>query len=653
MAIVKMHKISLIGLESDKEQILKSLMEMGIAEIIDIDSGTSEEWAQLVQKDSQDKAVDAIESDLGRVRSAIAYLSKFDNRKKRLFEPKRLVTEKKYNEIIDNQKEAWDVIDRISEYEEKLNSLRVEENRLQSLSMTLSPWKNLAIPLEIEGTKSSSLLLGVIPAIADPKKLEEQLKSEVPESYMEVVSDDRDQFYLMILYYKSIEENALQVLKQYGFNRVHFRDMEGTVSENISSIQKRIESIAKEHEAKKADIAALADKKADVEVLHDYLVIKRDRVLAVNRLAKTDSVFLLECWVPHDMSKKVSEKINQKWDVVLNIVEPSKDEEHPILLKNSPFVQPFEMITQMYSLPSSKEIDPNPFMAPFYFIFFGLMVSDAGYGIVMSLATGFVLWKFKPGGTAKKLLQMLFFGGISTFLWGVLFGGWFGDIVSAVTLGKYTIAPIWFNPLEDPMKLLIWSFIFGGIHIYVGMGLNAYRLIRNGKVWDAIFDIGFWYMLLTGVVMLVPGGFIGTVGKYMAIIGAAGLVLTQGRNEKNIFKKIMSGVLSLYNITGYLSDVLSYSRLLALGLATGVIASVINTMGTIFGINIVTVIMLAVIFVVGHGFNIVINALGAYVHSSRLQYVEFFGKFYEGGGKEFKPFRINTKYVDIKNEEDV
>jgi V/A-type H+-transporting ATPase subunit I len=290
-------------------------------------------------------------------------------------------------------------------------------------------------------------------------------------------------------------------------------------------------------------------------------------------------------------------------------------------------------------------------MGPFYCFFFGMMVSDAAYGLVIALITGIILKKYKLEGTLAKMIKLFFFCGLSTLLWGSMFGGWFGDILPVVTGGRINIPPIWFNPLDDPMKLLIWSMIFGGIHLFTAMGIKAYMLIRDGKPFDAIFDVGSWYILLIGLPLLLLGGTLAQVGKYMAIIGAAMLILTQGRNDKNIIKRLLSGVLSLYDVTGYLSDVLSYSRLLALGLGTGVIASVINTLGTLFGFNVLGIIVLVIVFIGGHTFNIAINALGAYVHSSRLQYVEFFGKFYEGGGKRFEPFKRNSKYITLNDKE--
>jgi V/A-type H+-transporting ATPase subunit I len=381
--------------------------------------------------------------------------------------------------------------------------------------------------------------------------------------------------------------------------------------------------------------------------LYDHFKIQKDRTKVLEKLVRTEKTFLLEGWLPAEESERVRQEIIKHYDCVLDIREPEKDEQHPILLKNHPLVEPFEVITEMYSLPNANEVDPNPVMAPFFFLFFGLMIGDAAYGLIMALATGLIVKIFKPQGMAGKLLKMICLGGISTLLWGALFGSWFGDLVYVVTGGAYTISPIWFNPLDDPMRLLIFSFILGAIHIFVGMGVKGYMLIREGKPLDALFDIGSWYLLIPGLAAMAVGGVVGTIGKYTALAGVLMLLVTQGRGEKNILKRLMSGLGSLYGITGYFSDILSYSRLLALGLATGVIASVINTMGTLFGLNLFGIIVLAIVLVIGTIFNIAINALGAYVHTSRLQYVEFFGKFYEGGGKPFKPFKINTKFTKL------
>ena len=322
-------------------------------------------------------------------------------------------------------------------------------------------------------------------------------------------------------------------------------------------------------------------------------------------------------------------------------------------------MDPFEAITEMYSLPDYRGVDPTKYFALFYAMFFGIMLSDAGYGIVIAAACFILLRKFALEGMTYRMIKMFFYCGLSTVFWGALFGGWFGDFfqVAAKTVfhKEITINPIWFNPIDDPTRLLIWSLIFGVIHLFLGMGIKAGMLIKRGQWKDAVFDIFSWYMVITGGAMWLAGGSISQAivkpGMYLAIVGAVILLLTGGRNNKGI-GKVTGGLSALYSITSYISDILSYSRLLALGLATGVIATVVNTMGSLAGGGVFGTIVLLVVFVIGHTFNLAINALGAFVHSSRLQYIEFFGKFYEDGGDEFDPLRKNTKYIRITSDTD-
>ncbi len=654
MAIVKMNKISIIGLQNEKDNIIESLMNMGVVEISSLNQKVIEtEWLDVVQRDGNEEQVLSLETDISKLKIAIDNIARYKKVKKGLFETKRRITFDEYGKFTDNSGKLWDTVDKLGDFDAELTVLRAEENKLINLVMSLEPWSALEIPLDITNTAVTSILLGITPSVVETDKMQQELYENVPESHFELINRDKDQNYNNIIFYSKFEADVMHILKKYGFTKVDFKGLEGTVEQNIQNAANRINQIEKKRRELEKKISELADVRADLELLYDHVVIKSERLKILSRIVKTEKAFMLEGWLPTRISGKVKEEISNRWECVIEIKEPEKDEESPVLLENNSFVKPFELVSELYSLPSSKGIDANIFMAPFYFLFFGLMVSDAGYGIVISAITGIILAKYKPKGMAYKLIKLLFFGGISTFIWGVLFGGWFGDIFQLISGGTFEIKPLWFNPLKDPMKLLLWSFIFGGVQIFTGMGIQAYKLIRDGKPWDALFDIGFWYVLLIGLVLLIIGGNIGVIGKYMSITGTALLVITQGRNEKGIIKKFLFGLLSLYNITGFLSDVLSYSRLLALGLATGVIASVVNTMGTLFCYSPLGIAILAIVFVAGHLFNIAINALGAYVHASRLQYVEFFGKFFEGGGKSFEPFKINTKYVELIDKEAV
>lgn len=652
MAIVKMNKLSLIGLATDKDSILDTLMNLGVVEISESSEKLAcDEWKELVVQDGNSEKVAILDDRLNRIKWTVDYLSKFSSKKKGLFSSKRSVYTNEYSIVIQNMDKLTSVVNDITTYNDQLTNLKSERNKNTNLILSLEPWKQLTIPLQETSTSTTTIAIGVIPQTPNSNKLKEDLISEAPESYFEVISEDGQQEYILVIYHNSCEENVLKVLKQYSFSKVSFKELEGNVKSNIDRARKNIKAIDKECEEIEKKIAEFASFKDDLEVLHDHLLIERDKIKILDNLVKTSKSFYLEGWFPAELGEELKSRISGNFECVLEISEPEKDEEYPIMLRNPKLVQPFEAVTEMYSLPSTKDVDPNTLMAPFYFFFFGMMVSDAGYGLVMSIITGIMLIKFKLEGTLAKMIKLLFLCGLSTLLWGSLFGGWFGNIVSAVTGDKYTIKPLWFDPLQNPMKLLIWSMIFGGIHLFTGMAIKAYMLIRDGKPWDAIFDIGSWYILLLGVALLFTTGTIAQIGKYMAIVGAVMLILTQGRDKKNIIMRLLSGVLSLYNVTGYLSDVLSYSRLLALGLGTGVIASVINTLGTLFGLNPFGIIILVIVFIGGHTFNIAINALGAYVHTSRLQYVEFFGKFYEGGGKRFSPFKKNTKYINLNDKE--
>ncbi|MDD4568920.1 MAG: V-type ATPase 116kDa subunit family protein, partial [Tepidanaerobacteraceae bacterium] len=415
----------------------------------------------------------------------------------------------------------------------------------------------------------------------------------------------------------------------------------GTKEQIIKEEQNRQEEIEKERDNIKNESKKLSKERLYFEILYDYYSVERDRKSAVLKVADTDKTFSLQAWLPEKYEEHVKKKVLEVTDLVyLEFQVPTEDEDIPVLLSNAKLIEPFEVITELYSLPDPRGVDPNLYMAPFYFVFFGMMLSDAGYGIVLSLLTGYALWKFKLAGSGKKFAAMLFLCGISTAMWGVIFGGWFGDLIK--------VKPLWINPLDNPLLVLIVAFILGIIQIYTGIILNAYKNIRAGHIADALMDQGLWLVLLTGLLMFVKPE-LSAVAKNVSIFGALGLVLTQGRSQKGILKKLMSGILSLYNITGYLSDVLSYSRLLALGLTTGVIATVINTMAKTVAGSFIGYIVMALIIVGGHVFNLAINVLGAYVHSSRLQYIEFFSKFYDSGGQAFDPLKIKTTYVQLED----
>ncbi|MFA9421980.1 MAG: V-type ATP synthase subunit I [Sedimentibacter sp.] len=654
-----MNKISIIGFDDVKTLLVRELMDLGVVEISSQDSKlTDPEWISYVKKDNNDNQIFSYDAKISKTNEVLSSLEKYDTRKKPLFITRKSISQDAFDKALLSEDKIEENVQIIAELNKALNELNSEENKTQAAITSLKPWVKYEIPLELSETKSASVFIGVVPNIADIEKLKNDIMQLTDSCLVNIVGTDKDQLYLSIVCLTVEKEEVSEILKQYGFNVVTFKDLEGTVAENIVKYEEKSKSLLKEKEKIESDITKYVPYMEDIHILYDHLVIEKDKCKISSEMLKTKTTFYISGWIP-EVSKGKVESILNKNECWYEITEPEKDESYPILLNNNSFAYPFESITELYSLPDSSNIDPTVIMAPFYFIFFGLMLADVGYGIMMSLACYLILKKFDLEGSTKKMFKMFFYCGISTVFWGVMFGSVFGDALTAIASvmfkADFVIKPIWINPIEEPMTLLLASFVFGIIHLFTGMGIKAYIMIKDGHPWGALFDIGFWYGLIIGISMwlfgnsIMPGS--QQVGKMMTIVFAIGLILTQGREKNGIFSKLLSGVLSLYNITSYLSDVLSYSRLLALGLATGVISSVISVLGSLGGSGFFGSILLIVVLIFGHTFNFAINGLGSFVHAARLQYVEFFGKFYEGGGDPFNPFIKKTKYIKIIKEE--
>ncbi|NLC11709.1 MAG: V-type ATP synthase subunit I, partial [Firmicutes bacterium] len=591
--------------------------------------------------------VSRLESQLSEVRYCLDFFQRFFPERKSFVEEfigsKANLTPEEYAGYIFSGEKVKDVYQACRKIDEEFAGLRNKETQCHNLLSALAPWKNLSLPLEeIKNTKRLRMQLQAIPA-DELQALQEALAEKAYGHYLEIVSASRDTAYTFFIYFEEEAAQVQDLLKKAGATEVRFPDLRGTVAQNMEKLNHEIREIDRQRESLKQKVKDLLDNRLQLMAYHDYLENERAQKEAIGKLARTESTFLLEGWVPAPLAADLKKTLAEKTETALLIVrDPEPDENVPVLLQNGKLADSCEVVTRMFSTPRYHEADPTPVLAPFFFVFFGICLSDAGYGIILAILAYLATRKMKLGGMGKQLVKLLFIGGIATLVAGALMGSWFGDL--------FNIKPLWFNPLDDPMRMLIVSCILGGIHIFTGMGVRAYQSIKRGKILDAVFDQGLWYIFLIGLVLLFLPQW-GSTGKWMAIVGAVGLILTQGRHQKGIFKKLSSGLVSLYDVASYLSDVLSYSRLLALGLATGVIASAINTMAGLVGKGVIGTIVMVIILVGGHTFNLVINTLGSYVHTSRLQYIEFFGKFFEGGGRPFRPFCKTTKFVEIEERE--
>lgn len=657
MAIAEMKKLSVVALKNDEDKLVETLMGMGIAQIENIDPESMDGGlGSILTKRDNAEALGEYDARLKIVREAIDILAPYSKAKKVMFAPKKRISKKLFDEIAENVTGELEFARRVCDMTRRGSEIKAEQNRLQNEIDALRYWERLPFAPDFAGTRHTSIILGSLPVGQSAQMLNERFLAEDIAAQCESLSEDGGGC-VYVICHKAYEQEAMLVLTSAGFGTAAVHGDE-IPTKTISKLEKQIAALEEEKLEAANTLCAMAENKLRLETLYDYISECMEKERAYEKLAGTQYTVMLSGWVPADAADSVLSVLEKKYDCIAEAVSPTDDEDYPILLRNPRIVQPVESVTEMYSLPAPHSMDPNKLMAPFFFLLFGMMVSDAGYGLVLTLATAFILKKYKPQGQAEKLIRLICYGGVATMLWGVIFGGYFGDTIQVayqMITGQTLTIPYLLSPSDDPISVLVLSLIIGLIHLFAGMGAKAYLLIKRGQIWDAVFDIGFWYLVLGGLAVMCLGMVLPTtpvmqIGIWIAVCGAVGLICTQGREKKNFFGKLIGGIGSLYDIVSYLSDLLSYSRLLALGLSTGVVASVVNTMGSMGGNSVVGWILFVLVFLVGHTFNLAINTLGAYVHSSRLQYVEFFGKFYESGGKPFKPFGRPRKYVEVTDD---
>lgn len=653
MAKLKMKKIELIALLTDSKKIIELLQRKGIVEIC---SNTDDE----LFKTNVTSVVSSFEKFKVTAIQALEILDRYAPEKKALADMLNGRTEVDKHDFGKGAMELETIMNSAREIVRCNRSIIDFENTISQIDVkcdTLREWINLDVPLNFKGTASTSAFIGSVPFMISADEIESKFPSGCSA---EVISSSKEQTNIFVMLSKDSEEEASEVLRSMSFIPISIKE-NMIPKELLRSYNMEKEKLEKSIEQLKKKIIQLAENRQKLKFAVDYLQMRKDKYEALNDLGFTEKTFVLTGYIPEKHTLSLQKEIESKFTALITYSEPENGEDVPVLLENSGFSAPVEGITKMYALPSEKDVDPTPVMSFFYYLFFGMMLSDAGYGLLMLIGTTIALKKFKLETSMRKTLTMFRNCGISTIIWGALFGSWFGDIVQVVGREFFhkeigSIA-LWFQPLDDPIKLLLYSFALGILHLFLGVAVSFRMTWKEGKKLDAFLDTVPVYLTVLGVAPLAAGiltnvpSALKTIGTYMMIAGVILLVLTSGRHSKSVFGKFFGGIYALYNTaTGYLSDILSYSRLLALGLATGSIASVINLIGTMPENTAVKAVLLIVVFIVGHTANLAINLLGAYVHTDRLQFVELFSKFYTGGGREFAPLTTNTKYIKFKEE---
>ena len=670
MAIVQMQRINICALKKNRKAILERLQELGAMEI-DIQL----EDDNLGEKQDVASSRALFERRAQTADQALAILNTYVPEKKGMLDSlagKPLVEKELFEKAAENQDQYMATASRIVTLDKQIAESKAAVLKVQNQVEALAPWLSLTVPVSYTGTQKTAVLIGTMPNPQDQQSILNLLAGAVPDVEavdVELISTDKDFTYLAVICMKQDAGKVEEVLRTGGFSKPS-SPVQKIPEEYKKDLEAEITKAQEQVKQLESELAECAVSRQDLELISDYYRTRAEKYRILGEIPQTASTFAISGYVPAAKADAIVKELSEHYGAAAETEGIKEEEEPPVLLHNNRFSESVEGVLASFGLPAKGEIDPTFFTSIFYVFLFGLMLSDAAYGLIVSLACGIVLLKFPRMETnLRKSVQLFFWCGLSTLFWGVLFGGYFGDaldVISETFFGhKISIPALWFVPLNEPMRMLLYSMLFGVIHLFTGLALKGYMYIRDHKYMDFVCDVIFWYMLLLGLIgLLIPSSmFAGIAGKqivfpaalnaaakWSAILGAVGIVLFSGRSSKNPALRIALGAYDLYNITGWLSDVLSYSRLLALGLATGVIASVVNQMGSMGGKSIGGVILFIIVFVIGHVFNMAINLLGAYVHTCRLQYVEFFGKFYEGGGKPFEPFKLKTKYVDLKEE---
>ena len=681
MAKLRVRRVELIAPVSQKEDVLRYLQAFGTLEV----SSVTEEG---FGSDSFSDETAALEANAARVNAALTALDKAVPEKKPLtamLEPRVALSENEYLEKSKSLDEALEAAEHILKLESEKADLAADDVRLNTARDVLLPWVDVDLK-DPEGTLGRvSYLIGSFRFGIDRETLLTRLASALPEIECveaEILNTSAEMTAVAVYCLEEDAPEVEQALREIGF--VTAPDC-GDISpkEKLDGIDNALAANKARREEIAQELKDAAGKREELKFALDELSIRLDRYAAAEKTGRCGRVMLLKGYASEKDAQKIKTKTENKFDAAVELFEPAGDEDVPVILSNRGFASPLENITGMYSLPGKADIDPTGVMAFFYYFFFGMMLSDAGYGLLMVLATGgALLFKRNMEQKTRNSVKMYLFCGLSTMFWGAMYGSWFGDVGHVIMREFFgrdinPLPPLWTDAVSDTMNVLIMCFILGLAHLFWGVLMKGWTDIKNGHKLDAVFDTLPTIITVIGIAPIFFGLFaqdsipedytpLGTfffniftsvhnglksVSAYILIAGLVLVVATAGRHAKGVVGKLGGGLYAVYGLfSGYLGDVLSYARLLALGMATGVIAQVMNMLGTLPSNTAVKLLMFIPVFIVGHAANMAINLIGAYVHTNRLQYVEFFSKFYEGGGRAFTPFEAKTKYYRFKEE---
>jgi V/A-type H+-transporting ATPase subunit I len=651
MAVSRMLKVQIVAHASIKEEIKAFLREAGVIEVTDAS-------VEGFHGEANEAETERFGRLLEKADSAVQYLEPYVPKRpfiERLGSGPMRVSEAEIEATLASI-DIDEISQRCTRFESAIRKCRDELAWSAALVRELEPWLALQAPFESLSTERYRVQFWTLSERIFDTALN-LLHEKHPLSHLEQVERGGGAVRAAIIVPNEESESAAELLKQAGGVRSGFDNLTGTPAAVIDAERRRRAACEAEIAKTQDESRALSRVMPELLTVSDYFREKRGLLDVERHFHRTQRTFVIEGWMRAVNRRRLERDLAKRWsDVELAARPPREGEDPPIHLENRPAAQPFEFVMTLYGRPQYGEIDPTPYIAPFFMLFFSLCLTDAGYGFVLAGLCGLFLYGFKIRGGMRNLLQVLFFAGIITIVTGAFTGGYFGIETNVLPAALQRIILI--DPLKEPMKMLDFAFLLGIIHILFGIGIRMVVNFRAHLWADAIFSDLLWILFLMA---LAPLGYRGILGGNVpssvmfycsrAAIGIAAALFVSGmRKEKNKFFGIFKSIIKFYDVTGYFGDVLSYARLLALGLATAAIALAINGIAEMVkGLPHYTgYVAFVLVLVVGHLFNITVNTLGAFVHSARLQYLEFFNKFFTGGGREFRPFRSERRYTIVK-----
>ena len=654
MAIIKMKRLHLLALRSDREELLHTLQRLGCVEISEPPEadGRSDappgDWegppAALELRTPDGSALDQAREEKQSAERALSVLARHGAKGRGMLTPRPQLTEEELFEP-GACAAGTQAVEAVLRKDREAALLQTEQGKLTAQKAALAPWLSLDLPLESGSTREMLVQFGTLTAARPLEEAQRAVEGASELAQLIQASAGREVRYCLLVCHKSAQEAVLEALRDFGWSKVPLSGWTGTARENDARLDRELSENAARLRQTEEELAGMAGLAEDIRRASDRASVRIDREESRARLRDTEQTFLLQGWIPAERWEETERKLSA-YPCAWQVEDPAEEDypQVPVSLKNNWLTRPLNMVTEMYSLPAYGTVDPNPLMAPFFILFYGVMMADMGYGLLMMLASVVVLTKARPQKGMHDFFALLGLCGVSTFLMGALTGGFFGDFIPQLLKlldPESTFVWFWpplFTPLDNTLQILVGSMALGVVQIVTGMAVSFVQKIRNGKWMDAVWEEGTWWLVFAGIALAA----LGTTN--LVLYAGAAMVLAGPLITGKGFGKLTGIFGSLYNhVTGYFGDILSYSRLMALMLAGSVIAQVFNTLGAIPG----NVVIFVVISMVGNALNFALNLLGCYVHDLRLQCLEYFGKFYEDGGKPFRPLDLNTKYYNV------